>query len=641
MVVNADNGVTNNDFDDDDPNLLQVSVSLLQTSEQGELTFLNDGSFSYQPNANFDGTDSFRYALTDERGNTTSTTVTLNIESQNDAPVAVSDSYKVANDSPTSIHASYGLLSNDSDIDNTNLTINVDSVTQPTHGALTVAPNGSFDYTPQAEFVGTDTFTYQVTDGSANSAPTTVSLNVVSVIADTDDLTPITINLADISANLIGNATLLSVTALNGSIDFTMGETSFVYNPIIGGDEIDTLQLTFDFNGNQFQTLINVRVEATNTAPQITSADNGSFDENLPVGSPIFQVTATDNESTTSELTFALTDDSGIFDIAQQTGQITLLHEIDYEALPLDSTLGLKVFPITVTVTDPEGALDQQSIILSVNDLNEAPLLVADTADVINYSQVTIDVLANDTDPDNLDNTETDTPDTLTILSAEATNGTVNIEIVDDKQQLVYQPNHNITADTITYVVADQLDAQSQTTVAVNVLPLALAGEHDLNNDSVTDLTVSYQAEQNLWQFDAAAQVSTVFEVINDKLYPIELSPDGSISFSAISDQNSHQYGFVIQGQLHYIAIPILEVDAAIEIQFAGLSLPLTPIATDVVGTYITSALTLSENNIIKRLAVNPGAEEGALISFDYLDGQGTGTYQHHDAAQTLSLIHI
>ena len=83
----------------------------------------------------------------------------------NDAPVAVDDSYTTNEDSQLTIAAA-GLLTNDSDVE---AILTADLVSGPSHGTLTLNADGSFSYTPSANFNGTDWFTYQVNDGTADS----------------------------------------------------------------------------------------------------------------------------------------------------------------------------------------------------------------------------------------------------------------------------------------------------------------------------------------------------------------------------------------------------------------------------------------------------------------------------------------
>jgi hypothetical protein len=93
-------------------------------------------------------------------------------------PVAVADSYSTAEDTPLSIPAS-GVLDNDSDPEGTALTVGTPRpVGAPASGSLTLNANGSFTYTPGANFNGSDAFTYLANDGVFNSAVATVSITV-------------------------------------------------------------------------------------------------------------------------------------------------------------------------------------------------------------------------------------------------------------------------------------------------------------------------------------------------------------------------------------------------------------------------------------------------------------------------------
>ncbi|NEU06694.1 hypothetical protein GZH53_00055, partial [Flavihumibacter sp. R14] len=75
----------------------------------------------------------------------------------NDAPVAVNDTYTTAEETAITITAP-GILANDSDIDNDPLT--AIKVTDPANGTVVLNADGSFTYTPNANFNGTDSFTY-------------------------------------------------------------------------------------------------------------------------------------------------------------------------------------------------------------------------------------------------------------------------------------------------------------------------------------------------------------------------------------------------------------------------------------------------------------------------------------------------
>lgn len=96
----------------------------------------------------------------------------------NTAPVAVNDIYSM-NENTTLAVGAPGVMVNDTDANGDTLTSMV--VANPTHGNLVLNSNGSFVYTPNANFIGTDTFTYKVNDGALNSNIATVSITVNEV----------------------------------------------------------------------------------------------------------------------------------------------------------------------------------------------------------------------------------------------------------------------------------------------------------------------------------------------------------------------------------------------------------------------------------------------------------------------------
>jgi len=94
----------------------------------------------------------------------------------NAAPLATDDVFAVQHDHVLSV-AAPGVLANDLDADGDALA--AVPLDQPQHGSLTLAGDGSFVYTPETGFRGTDRFTYDTNDGAANSpVPGTVWLRV-------------------------------------------------------------------------------------------------------------------------------------------------------------------------------------------------------------------------------------------------------------------------------------------------------------------------------------------------------------------------------------------------------------------------------------------------------------------------------
>jgi VCBS repeat-containing protein len=93
----------------------------------------------------------------------------------NDAPSAADDGYSTAEDSVLTV-AAPGVLGNDTDVDGDTLFAVV--VDEPNNGTLTLNADGSFTYTPAANFTGTDSFTYHAGDGALDSNTATVTITV-------------------------------------------------------------------------------------------------------------------------------------------------------------------------------------------------------------------------------------------------------------------------------------------------------------------------------------------------------------------------------------------------------------------------------------------------------------------------------
>ncbi|MEO7342211.1 MAG: Ig-like domain-containing protein, partial [Luteolibacter sp.] len=175
LVVPAATGLLANDSD---PESVALTAVLNVGPSHGTLTLNANGSFAYTPIANFHGSDSFTYHAFDGVVSSVIATVTLTVNSINDAPSAVADSYSTNEDSPLTVPTA-GVLANDADIDFDPITAVLNA--GPTHGTLILNADGSFNYTPAANYHGPDGFSYHANDGVTDSVITTVTLAVDSV----------------------------------------------------------------------------------------------------------------------------------------------------------------------------------------------------------------------------------------------------------------------------------------------------------------------------------------------------------------------------------------------------------------------------------------------------------------------------
>jgi VCBS repeat-containing protein len=164
-----------------DPNVDGDALTALLVAgpAHGELTLNADGSFTYTPDENFNGLDSFSYRASDGTLESDVALVDVTITAVNDAPAAVADAYEVDQKSELVVPAGLGLLANDTDVEGDALTAGV--VTGPANGTLVLAADGSFRYTPRLGFVGEDVFTYAATDAGGAATPATVTIEVKAI----------------------------------------------------------------------------------------------------------------------------------------------------------------------------------------------------------------------------------------------------------------------------------------------------------------------------------------------------------------------------------------------------------------------------------------------------------------------------
>ena len=128
-----------------------------------------DESIEYTPAPGFSGADSFSYTVLDVRFGSATAYVHVTVV-PNRPPVAANDTFSTPEDAVLNVPAP-GVLGNDPDPDGDALEAQL--VTGPSHGTLTLNLDGSFVYTPAANFDGLDSFSYLAGDGQLVSAVAT------------------------------------------------------------------------------------------------------------------------------------------------------------------------------------------------------------------------------------------------------------------------------------------------------------------------------------------------------------------------------------------------------------------------------------------------------------------------------------
>lgn len=162
---------------DVDGDALTLSVTHPQS---GALVQNANGSYTYTPTVNYNGSDNFTYTVSDGQL-TVGSSIRLTITAVNDIAVAVNDTAATNQGQTVRIN----VLGNDSDIDNStgaNAGLAARVIANPAHGSVSFNPDGSLNYTPEASFFGSDSFTYIANDGVADSnvAAATITVNAAN-----------------------------------------------------------------------------------------------------------------------------------------------------------------------------------------------------------------------------------------------------------------------------------------------------------------------------------------------------------------------------------------------------------------------------------------------------------------------------
>jgi len=449
----------------------------------------------------FTGTQSFDYYVTDG-GLSSSASVEITIEALNTAPVAVADSISLTEDIDSVM---INVLSNDTDAEGDLIT--VDSFTNPNYGTAMLL-GGSIFYTPDANYVGADSFTYTIVDDKGASATETITLAVTEVNdapVTTDDVLNIEEGSADgITVNLLSNDydresdafTLTSVgTAENGAVVMNIDGT-VTYTAVASYTGPDQFSYTVtDVQGAKSTGTVSITVSVINGAP-VTTADVSTVAEDSSSNRISVLTNDTDPEDNTLTLDSVSAANNGTVSVA---GNVAL-YTPDANFAGSDS--------FNYWVTDGEGGSTKGEVSITVAASNDAPTAVDDTLGSISASRPsTLDLMANDTDPDG---------DTLTISAVgDATYG--NVTISGTSVRFNATRGSAGESDSFTYTITDA-DGETSTatanfTISANTNPNAindkvtyaedasaaeievLTNDTDSDGDSVAVLSINTDAE--------------------------------------------------------------------------------------------------------------------------------------------------
>jgi len=431
-----------------DPDIGDTLQATLGTGPLNGSAAVNlDGTFTYMPNANFSGTDSFTIVVTDTSGLTDIVTVNLMVTPFNDAPSGTAPT--VTTPEETAINGTVTMT--DPDIGDV---VQATLGTTPSYGTASVNLDGTYTYTPDTDFAGDDSFTVIVTDNAGLSDTVIVNVTVSpvddapvgtapAIATPEDQQVSGTISMVDPDTGDTPEASLATGPA-NGTA-IVNPDGTFTYTPTTNFAGLDsfTVDITDD-TGLTDTVTVNVTVAAVDddapvgtAAPIVTNEDNA-------VGGAVTMTDPDAGDTPSASLGAGPTHGTAVINA---DGSFTYTPNADYAGS--DS--------FTVVITDDTGLTDSVEVdvtVVAVN--NDAPMGTVPVIQTTEQTVVNGSVVM--TDPDFGDSPEAS-------LGTGPTNG---FATVNPDGTFSYTPTTNyVGTDSFTIVVTD--DTGLTDTVTVNV----------------------------------------------------------------------------------------------------------------------------------------------------------------------------
>ncbi|WP_128581581.1 Ig-like domain-containing protein [Pseudoalteromonas agarivorans] len=453
-----------NDTDIDSDNLTITSVG----TEFGSASIV-DNKIQYSSAPNTHGVAIVSYSVSDNNGAEATANLQVTISPVNDAPIANADSITITEDATATL---INVLSNDTDIDGDTLTL---SSASSDIGSVSIV-NSQIQYTPAENDNGTATVSYTITDGT-QSASGILTVTITSVndtpVANPDTAT-ILEDAAPTSINVIANDTdvdndplaISTASASTGSV--SVSGSNLVYTPEANFNGQAVVNYTLTDGTTTAAGVLTVAVTAVNDAP-VANPDSATILEDAAATNINVLGNDTDEENDALSIS-ALTTTSGA--VTSKGNDVIFTSEANFNG------------QVTVNYTLSDGTDTAMGVLtITVTPVNDAPIANPDSATILEDAVTTnINVLSNDTDPEN---------DSLTISDASTNTGSVSVA----GSNLAYTPEADFNGQAvINYTLSDGSDTASGvlniTVTPVNDAPVANPDIAAINEDSSTTVNV-------------------------------------------------------------------------------------------------------------------------------------------------------
>ncbi|MND62316.1 Peptidase S24-like protein [compost metagenome] len=404
-----------------------------------------DGTYTYTPNTDFNGKDSFEIVIKDGKGGETTVVIEVTVNPVNDAPVASNDSKTTNEDTPVNGKVTA------TDAEGDALTFTKGS--NPTNGSVVVNIDGTYTYTPNADFNGKDSFDFIIKDGKGGETKVVIDVTVTPVNdapivtvdpVSTDENKPVTGKVTAKDADGDAPTAEKGTDPTNGTVVVNPDGT-YTYTPKPGFNGKDSFEIVVkDGKGGETKVIVDVTVSPVNDAP-VASNDNKTTNEDTPVSG---KITATDADG--DAMTF-------IKGSNPSNGTVVVNADGTYTYTPNADFNGTDSF--TVKVSDGKGGETTATITITVKAVNDAPVVTAGPVTTTENTPVSGKVTSTDADGDPL----------TAEKGTDPANGTV---VVNPDGTYTYTPKPGFNGkDSFEIVVKDGKGGETKVVVDVTVDP--------------------------------------------------------------------------------------------------------------------------------------------------------------------------
>jgi VCBS repeat-containing protein len=353
-----------------DPDGDELIYTVLENPSHGGLTG-TPPTLVYTPGLDYNGPDSFAFIVNDSAVDSDPAVVSITVKAVNDAPIAQPQSVK------TKINRAAHIALTANDIDGDPLTFII--CTQADHGKITRDPgfngNGKFICTPDPGYIGTDSFTFMVSDGAVKSNPATVSITVSENQAPTAEPQAVTTTEdASVPITLMGkdrDGDPLTYAVVMGPAKGSLGGTApeLRYTPTANFNGTD--QFTFTVNDGMADSepaTVSITVTSVNDPP-VAKGDHVTIQEDEPVTIDVLRLCSdVDHDSLT--VAVVTQGDHGSVSINEDS---TLTYTPNANFCDTDA--------FTYTVSDGSDETDTAKVTVTVMAVNDPPKITSTPQD--------------------------------------------------------------------------------------------------------------------------------------------------------------------------------------------------------------------------------------------------------------------